>query len=94
VVELVDAVGEHQRVVIGQRRDAGAEFDVARAFGDRRDEELGARDQFEAGRMMLADPGFVVTELVHPLDEFDIAFEREGRIFIERMEGRDEGAEA
>ena len=94
VVELVDAVGQHQRVVIGQRGNAGAELDVACALGNRRDEKFGACDQFVTRRVMLADPGFVIAELVHPLDEFDIAVEREGRVFVERVERCDEGAEA
>ena len=43
VVELDDAVRDHQRVVIGQRDDARAELDARGAFGGGGDEEFGAR---------------------------------------------------
>jgi hypothetical protein len=41
MVELNNPVGDHQRVVIGQRDDAGAEADELGALGGDRDEQLG-----------------------------------------------------
>src|SRR5690606_23387895 len=66
---------------------------VARALGNRCDEKLGACDQLVARRVMLADPCFIIAELVHPLDEFDVAFKCEGRIFIQRVKRCNEGTE-
>src|SRR5262245_10551873 len=42
---------------------------------------------------MLADPGFVVVELVQPLDELHVVLEGENRILLGRDVRRDEGAE-
>ena len=61
VIELDDAVRDHQRVVIGQRDDAGAEPDALGALGRGGDEQFGRGDDLEAGRVMLADPGLVVS---------------------------------
>src|SRR5580658_4557643 len=43
--------------------------------------------------MMLANPQLVVSELVHVLRQVQVAFERQRRIFVERMEGRHKCAE-
>ena len=94
VVELIDAVGQHQRMVIGKRGNACAETNVLGALGQGGDEEFRARDQFIAGRVMLADPGFVVAELVHPLDKLDVALDCQCRVLVEGVEGGDESAEA
>ncbi len=59
VVELVDPVGQHHRVVVGQGGDAGAQADVLGALGGGGDEQLGAGDQLVAGRVVLADPGLL-----------------------------------
>ncbi len=87
MVELIDAVGQYQRLMIGERGNARAEADVLRALGKRGDEEFWTRDQLVTGRMMLADPCFVVTEPVHPLDEFDVALNRQRRVFVDRVKG-------
>ena len=73
VVELHDAIGEHQRVVIRERGDAGAEADVPRALGGGGDEDLGRGDDLVAGAVVLADPGLVVAELVEVLDQLHVA---------------------
>src|ERR1700741_2997981 len=66
VVELYDAVRDHQGVVVRQRDDACAEPDVLGAFGNRGDKQLRRGDGFESRRVMLADPGLVVPEPVEP----------------------------
>ena len=73
MVELDDAVRRHQRVVIRQRHHAGAEADLPGALRRRGDEDLGRGDDLEAGRVMLADPGFLVAEPVQILDQFEVA---------------------
>ena len=69
VVELHHAVGQHERVVVGQRDDTGTEPDVAGALGRRGDEHLGAGDQLEPARMVLADPRLVVVQSVEVFEQ-------------------------
>ena len=88
VVELDDAVGDHHRVMVGQRDDAGAEADVLGALGGEGDEDLGRADDLEPGRVMLADPGLVKAELVEPRHQFEVALEALGRVLLVRMERR------
>ena len=68
VVEQHHAVGQHERVVVGQRRDAGAEADVLGALRGGGDEDLGRGDDLVAGGVVLAEPGLVEAELVEVLD--------------------------
>ena len=93
VVELDHAVDGHQRVVVGQADDAGAEADVAGALGGGGDEDLGGGDQFPAGAVVLADPGFVVAELVEPFEQLEVAVHRERGVFPDAVEGRHEDSE-
>ena len=86
VVEEHHAIGEHERVVIGERADAGAEPDVLRALGRHSDEHLGRRDDLEAGRVVLSDPDLVETQAVESDDEIEISFQREGRVLADGME--------
>jgi hypothetical protein len=90
MVELDDAVRRHQRVVVGQRDDARAELDALRALGRRGDEDLRRGDNLEARGVMLADPSLLVAEPVQPFDEFEIAADRQRRIFLGRVEGCEE----
>src|ERR1700683_2371020 len=43
---------------------------------------------------MLADPGLVVIELIHPLHQFEITLERQSWVFVDWVKGRDKSAEA
>ena len=93
VVELNHAVDGHQRVVVGQADDAGAEADVAGALRGGGDEDLGRGDQLPAGAVVLADPRFVVTELVEPLEQLEVAVQRQRGVFPDAVEGRHEDSE-
>ena len=93
VVELDHPVDHHQRVVVGQRDHAGAQADVAGALGGGGDEDLGRRDQLPAGGVVLADPGFVVAELIEPLDQLQVAVDRQRGILAHAVKGRHENAE-
>ncbi len=73
--------------MVGQADDAGAEFDVAGALGGGGDEDFGGGDGFPAGAVVLADPGFVVAELVEQLDQLEVALEGEGGVLAEPVEG-------
>ena len=66
-------------------------FGALRGGGDK---HLGTRDQLIAGRVMLTNPSLVVAKLIHPLDELKVALDSQGRVFLQGMEGSDEGAEA
>ena len=90
VVEQDEAVGDHERVVVWQADDAGAEADVAGAFGRRGHEHLGRGDGFPAGAVVLADPGLVVAEVVEPLEQLEVAFQSQGGILAEPVEGSQE----
>ena len=85
---------DHQRVVVRQRDHAGAEPDALGALGRRGDEELRRRDDLEAGRVVLADPRLVVAEVVEPLDQLDVATDRQRRVFVQRVERCEEDAAA
>ena len=92
VVELNDAVRHHERIVIGQRDHPRAEPDRARPFRGHRDEQLGRADQLPTRRMMLADPGLVITEPIEPLHQLQVTVQTGGRVLVHRMEGRQENA--
>jgi hypothetical protein len=93
VVELHEAVRHHQRMVIRQAGDAGAEANVPRALDCRADEHLGGGDDLPAGGVVLADPGLVVAEVVEPLEEFHVARHGERRVLAHAVERRQEDAE-
>ena len=93
VVQLDHAVGDHERVVVGEADDAGAELDVAGAFGGGGDEEFGRGDGLPAGAVVFADPGFVVAQMVEPLEGFKVALEAEGGVFAEPVEGGQKDSE-
>ena len=93
VVEQHHAVGQHERMVVGQRRHARTETDVAGALRGRRDEHLGRGDDLVAGGVVLAEPGLVEAELVQMLDQLEIALERQGRVLAHRMERGQEDPE-
>ena len=90
MVELDHAVGDHEGVVVGEADDAGAELDVAGALGGGGDEEFGRGDGFPAGAVVFADPGFVVAQVVEPLEGLEVALEAEGGVFAQPVEGGQE----
>jgi len=94
VVELHHAVGQHERVVVGQRDDTGAEPDVAGALGRCGDEHLRTGDQLEPARMVLADPRLVIVQPVEVLEQFEVALDRQGRVFVVIVERRQKNATA
>ena len=93
LVQLRDAVRDHQRVVIGQRDDAGAELDPARTLRRRRDHDLRRGADLIATGMMLTVPIFFEAELVGPFGQLQIALEAQRRTFIQRMERRHKDAD-
>jgi len=65
MIELDDAIGDHQRIMKGKRDDARAEADAPGQLRRGGDHQLGRADRLPAGRVMLAEPGFAEAELVH-----------------------------
>ena len=93
VVQQHHAVGQHEGVVVGQRRHAGAQLDVLGALGRGGDEHLGRGDDLVAGRVVLTEPGLVEAQRIEVLDQLEVALEGEGRVLSHRVEGGQEDAE-
>jgi hypothetical protein len=93
VVEQHHPVGQHQRVVVGERAHPGAEADVAGPLRGGGDEHLGRRDDLETRAVVLADPGLLEAELVEPLDQLEVAVEGEGGVLADGVERGQEDAE-
>ena len=73
-------------MVIGKADDAGAQLDVLGAVGGDADEDFRRGDNFPAGAVMLANPGFVKAEVVEPLHQLQVAFQGKGRVFAGPVE--------
>ncbi len=93
VVEQDDAVGQDEGLVVGQGGDARPEPDVRGALGRGGDEHLGRRDDLVAGRVVLAEPGFVEAQAVEVLDQLQVALEGQRRVLPDRVERGQEDAE-
>ena len=93
VVEQHHAVRHHERVVVRQRDDAGAELDVLRALRGDADEHLRRGDDLPAGAVVLADPGLVEAEVVEPLQQLQVALQGQRRVLAELVEGSHERTE-
>ena len=93
VVKLHHAVGDHQRVMVRQAHDAGAQFDVTGPLGRGGDEDLRRGDDFPSRRMVLADPGFIETQGVHPVDQLQVAVQGQCWVLSDPMKRPHEGTE-
>ena len=93
VVEQHHPVGDHQRMVIGQADDAGAQLDVPGPLRRGGDEDLRRGYRLPAGAVVLSDPGLVEPQVVQPLNRLQVALERESGVVAQLMEGRHEYAE-
>ncbi len=80
-------------MVVGQRRDAGAKTNAFGAIAEHRQNKLGRGNEFGARGVMFADPCFVVTQGIEMLDGLHIALDTQGRVFVDRMDRRNERAE-
>ena len=93
VIELHEALGDHEGMVVRQGDDAGAEADAMGPLGGRREEELRRGDDLPAGGVVFAAPEFVEAEAVEVLDELQVAAQLQRRMLADGMVGREEGAE-
>ncbi len=92
MVELDHALRDVERMVIGQRHDAGGEFDAMRPFTRGGEEHFRRGDHFPAAGMVFTTPEFVVAELVQTFDQVEVATELQHRMFADGMMRREEGA--
>jgi hypothetical protein len=94
VVEHHDPVGEHQRVVVGERAHSRAELDVMSALRGGSDHHLGRRDRLGAGGVVLPDPGLVEAEAIEVVDQLEVTLQVEGRVRADQMHRRQEDPES
>jgi hypothetical protein len=57
------------------------------------DHQLRRGDQLPACRVVLADPGLVVAQVIEPLDQLHVAGQGKRGVLAQAMEGREEDAE-
>ena len=88
VIELCRTAGHHERMMVGQRDHTGAELDIFRPFRSAGDKHFRTRDDLEPARMVLADPGFRVTQFVEIFEQPHIPLHRLRWVLLQIMEGR------
>ena len=93
MVQLRHPVGDHKGMVIGQADHAGAQLDVLGAVGGHADKNLRRGDDFPAGAVVFPNPGFVKAQIVQPLHQLQVAFQRQGRVFARPVERAHKDAE-
>ena len=94
LVQLGDALRQHEGVVIREARHAGPELHPMRHPQCLRDEEVGARDVLPLRRDVLADPGLLVAELVEEHELLEVVGHRAAGIRARRVERHREVADA
>jgi hypothetical protein len=94
VVELHDALGDVERVVVGQAGDPGPQHDVVGVLCRTGEEHLGRGDHLPARRVVLATPELVESEAVEVRGELDVALELQRGVFPGRVVRGEKGAEA
>src|SRR5262249_15147103 len=92
-VELHDALRHVERVMVGQRNDAGAKPDAPGALGGHGQEQLGRGDHLPAGGMMFAAPELVEAKSVEMPGQSHVALKLQSRVFANRVMRRQECAE-
>ena len=86
VVQQCHPVGDHIGMVVGQADHARAQAQVASALGGGGHKHFGGGDGFPAGAVVLANPGFIVAQMVQPLEQLQIPFQGEGGVFADPVE--------
>ncbi len=72
MIEHGDAVGEFGRVVIGQQEAAGPETDILGLQKRLRENEIGRGMRLPRRGVVLADPGFLIAELIEPSQRLQV----------------------
>ena len=94
MVEQCEAVRDVERMMVRNAHHARTQHDPLGARGRDRHEDFGRRNDLPSGRMMLADEGFFIAELIEPLDQLHVAFETQGWVFADSMKRRHENSES
>ena len=93
VVEHRDAVGELGRMMIGQQEAAGADAEILGLPKTFDDQQVGRRMRLPGRGVVLADPGFLVAELVEPAQHLQVPVVTFLQPALRRMRGHREISE-
>src|SRR5262245_13664479 len=85
-------MGNHVWIVVGQARDASAQLDAARALGSSGHKHFRGTNSLPASTVVFADIGLIETQHVEPLDDLQVTFQGQGRVFTRPVEGSHEDA--
>ena len=94
MVKQHDALRHPQRIVIRDADDAGAEPDVPGALGGGGNHDFRRGGKLGAGGVVLAEPRLVVAAAVEPLNQLEIALQRQCGVDARLVERREKNAEA
>ena len=94
MIELNDPLCRVERMMIRNRHNPSSEFYSLGALRRRCQEELGRGNRLPASRMVLADPEFVVVQLIQGLGKLEVALQLKSRMLADRVMRRQKSAEA
>src|SRR5262245_45159894 len=80
-------------MVVGQADDAGAQLDAARALGRSGHKHFRGADGLPAGAVVFANIGLIEAQHIEPLDNLQVTFQGQGRVFTWPVEGSHKYAE-
>ena len=87
VIQQHHAVGNHVRMVVGEARDPGAQLNTPRALGSSGHKHFRGADGLPASAVVFADIGLIEAQHVQPLDDLQVAFQGQSRVFTRTVEG-------
>jgi len=93
MIELNNALGHIEWMMIGQGHDTGAQFDTMATLACCSQKHLWRRNHFPTGRMVFATPKLVKTQFVELLNQIQITLKLQHGVFANGMVGGKEGAE-
>src|SRR5262245_21878132 len=94
MIEVDHALRDVERMMIGNRDDAGTEPDAVGPLCCRDQEHFRRADRFPASGMMFADPKLVIVQFVYPGRKFEVSLELEGRVLTNGMVRSEKDAKA
>jgi hypothetical protein len=90
VVQEYHAIRDHVGVVIGQADCASAQANMAGATCGGGNKHFRRGDSLPAPAVVLADPRFIESQVVQPLDQLSISFQGQGRVLAHSVKGSHE----
>jgi hypothetical protein len=94
VIKHHDAISQHEWVVVGERIYTRTQLDVFGSFGSGSNHDFRRSDQFRPSRVVFADPGFVISEFIEVLKEFEVTLQSKSGVDTRLVHGRHEDSEA